>query len=156
MFKILIPAVAALGLTAFAAHTASFDFTGQPAAPAMGWHLSNEGPMAKLSYGVENSDQLALMMTCEPGDATAVVYGDVQPVGARLVQAAYAPGEIDPLSGGGLSEARVPLRSGGVTDLAQTGRMRISGDGGASTLRATNQERRIVGQFLAYCGSSHA
>ena len=84
MFKTLIPAVACLGLVAFAAKTQPVVAALDPAdaVQTMAWHISTEGEMAKLAYGVANSDQLAMMVTCAPGDATAAVYGDVRPAGA--------------------------------------------------------------------------
>eukprot|EP01036_Dinobryon_divergens_P054361 gene54361-72643_t len=77
MFKVLIPAVAALGLVAFAAQSRDVapevDAQGVMAAPVMGWSVHHEGALAKLAYGVAHSDQLALMVTCMPGDTTAAV-----------------------------------------------------------------------------------
>ena len=78
MLKSLLPAAAALSLAALAGQA----MTTAPAVPgqgAAGWYLLHEGPMAKLAYGLPDSDQVALMLTCSPGDRTAVVYGDVQP-----------------------------------------------------------------------------
>ena len=156
MFKVLLPAVAALGLVAFAAQTkTSFDDTPMIGGE-MGWHLSHDGAIAKLAYGVENSDQLALMMTCMPGDASAVVYGDVQPAGGRLIQASIGPELLDPLSGGEAFESRVPLHDAGLRGLAERGRMDVQGDAGTFSIKATRQERRVVGEFLAYCGQGRA
>jgi hypothetical protein len=156
MFKVLIPAVAALGLVAFAAQTKGEGVDAQPQA-AMGWHLSHEGEMAKLAYGVENSDQLALMMTCAPGDSSAVVYGDVQPAGPRLIQASTSgPAAIDPLSGGEAFETRIGLGDAGLKTLADKGRLRVNGDAGTFDLPATRDERRMIAGFLAYCGTDRA
>ena len=85
MFKFAIPAVAALGLIAVAAHSRANNADGANVVP-MSWHLSHEGSMAKLAYGVANSDQLALMRTCAPGQAQAIVYGEVQPASPRLIR----------------------------------------------------------------------
>jgi hypothetical protein len=150
MLKFVIPAIAALGLTAVAAQSYAPDMVQADTSP-MAWYLSHEGAMAKLAYGVENSDQLALMVTCEPGQTAAVVYGDVQPTGARLTQASYGPVEPDPMSAGDAYETRISLRDPALTGLAEHGRMRVSGDGGEFTLAATDQEQRAIGEFLAYC-----
>lgn len=153
MFKVLIPAVAALGLAAFAAQS----YSGAPdaehglATPVMGWSVHHEGALAKLAYGVANSDQLALMVTCMPGDATAVVYGDVQLEGARVTQASF-----DPLSGGDAEEARISVNDASLSDLARRGEMTVFGDAGRFQLAATNEERRLVSDFLAYCSSGRA
>jgi len=165
MFKTLIPAVAALGLVAFAAQTATppsqiGDGADVPASlamtqPVMGWSLHHEGAIAKLAYGVENSDQLALMMTCMPGDASAVVYGDVQPQGARLIQTG-GPAALDPLSGGEAEESRISLRDASLRGLADAGRINVTGDAGVFRVTASRQEQQVVGAFLSYCAGTRA
>lgn len=154
MFKFAIPAVAALGLIAVAAQSRATDAAPETAAPApMGWHLSHEGAMAKLAYGVANSDQLALMMTCEPGQTQAKVYGDVQPASPRLVKASMNAETIDPLSGGLADEARIPLQAPVLRKLAHSGKLAVEGDAGHFELTASGDERRLVREFFAYCGS---
>lgn len=155
MFKILIPAVAVMGLVAFAAQTRTptYDIDAEPV--AMGWHLSHEGSMAKLAYGVENSDQLALMMTCEPGRSSVVVYGAVQPVSPHLIQATDRSAELDPLSGGDASEVRISLRDPTLQSLGSSGVLRVRGDAGDFDLTAAPDEQRVAANFLAYCGSAH-
>ena len=157
MFKVLIPAVAALGLVAFAAQSRDVApeaaTEGVAAAPVMSWSVHHEGALAKLAYGVANSDQLALMVTCMPGDRTAAVYGDVQIEGARLTRASY---EVDPLSGGDAEETLIPLNDASLTGLAQNGRMAVIGDAGRFQLAATGEERRQVRDFLAYCSPGRA
>ena len=155
MFKFAIPAVAALGLIAVAAQSRATDAAPDAVAPTpMGWHLSHEGSMAKLAYGVANSDQLALMMTCEPGQAQAVVYGDVQPASPRLIKASMNDAAIDPLSGGLADEARISLDAPVLQKLAHSGKLVVEGDAGHFELTAKGDERRLVRQFFAYCGSS--
>lgn len=153
MFKVLIPAVAALGLAAFAAqsHTGATEAEHGPATPVMGWSVHHEGALAKLAYGVANSDQLALMVTCMPGDPTAAVYGDVRVEGARVVQAGF-----DPLSGGDAEEARIQISDASLTGLARRGEMTVIGDAGRFKLAATTEERRLVSDFLAYCSPGRA
>lgn len=162
MFKFAIPAVAALGLIAVAAQSRATDAAPETAAGTapeavmaapMGWHLSHEGSMAKLAYGVANSDQLALMMTCEPGQTQAIVYGDVQPVSPRLVKASMESAAIDPLGGGLADEARIPLRAPALQKLARSGKLAVEGDAGHFELTADDKEQRLVAQFFAYCGT---
>lgn len=157
MFKFAIPAVAALGLIAVAAQSratdAAPDASLAPTPAPMGWHLSHEGAMAKLAYGVANSDQLALMITCEPGAAQAVVYGDVQPASPRLIKASMKAEAIDPLGGGLADEARIPLRAPVLQKLAHSGKLTVEGDAGHFELTARGEERRLVREFFAYCGS---
>ena len=154
MFKFAIPAVAALGLIAVAAQSRATDAAPEAGVAApMGWHLSHEGAMAKLAYGVANSDQLALMMTCEPGQTQAKVYGDVQPASPRLVKASMNATAIDPLSGGLADEARIPLQAPVLRKLARSGTLAVEGDAGHFELTAQGDERRLVQEFFAYCGS---
>ena len=157
MFKVLVPAVAALGLVAFAAQSRDvapeIETQGVMAAPVMGWSVHHEGALAKLAYGVANSDQLALMVTCIPGEATAAVYGDVQVEGARLTHASY---EIDPLSAGEAEETRIAVTDPALTGLAERGRMSVVGDAGRFQLAASGEERRLVRDFLAYCSPGRA
>ena len=156
MFKILVPAVAALGLVAFAAKTQAVTSDEPSSAPSsstaaadpvMGWHISYEGRMAKLAYGVENSDQLAMMMTCTPGERTAAIYGDVLPASPRLVRAS---------SGGEGDEARVPVSDPALQSLARAGVMPVVGVNGPARISATADERRVVGGFLSYCDGASA
>ncbi len=152
MFKIAIPAVAALGLIAFAAQSQTTNLDVDTRAVPMGWHLSHEGSLAKLAYGIENSDQLALMMTCRQGEAQAVVYGYVQPASLRLVKASVAAA-IDPLSGDLADETRISLRDPALRQLARSGKLAVEADAGRFELVATDAERRLIGDFFAYCGS---
>lgn len=155
MLKTAIPAVAALGLVALAGQA----LTSPPAAPgegAAGWHLLHEGSMAKLAYGLADSDQVALMMTCSPGDRTAVVYGDVQPRAATLQHASLEPAAIDPLSDGEAVEARVSLADPTLDRLARGGRLAVQTEAGDQQLTASRAERRMIQGFLSYCASSRA
>lgn len=155
MFKIAIPAAAALGLIAFAAQSQATNIDGQTGVAPMGWHLSHEGSLAKLAYGVQNSDQLALMMTCERGETQAKVYGDVKPASPRLVKASMATA-IDPLSGGLADETRISVRDPALRQLAQTGKLAVEAEAGRFELSASPAERRLISDFFAYCGSDRA
>ena len=152
MLKIAVPAVAALGLIAFAAQSQATDSDVQPGLAQMGWRLSHEGSLAKLAYGVENSDQLALMMTCEQGQTQATVYGDVQPVGPRVLKTSMSAA-IDPLSGGLTDETRISVRDPALQRLARSGKLAVEAETGRFELSATQAERRLIGEFFAYCGS---
>lgn len=156
MLRYLIPAAAALGLIAAAAQTRSLDAETTPvmAAPQMGWFLTYEGDTAKLAYGVANSDQLALMLTCAPGDRSVVSYGDVRPDAAGVTQAASR--DIDPLTGGLIHEVSLSLEDPALAELAERGRLRVRGDAGRFDLTAAEGERGRVAQFFAYCGTALA
>jgi len=152
MLKIAIPALAALGIIAFAAQSRATNAEVQTAVAPMGWHLSHEGSLAKLAYGVENSDQLALMMTCERGQTQATIYGDVQPATPRLIKTS-AVAAIDPLSGGLADETQVSVRDPAMQRLARSGKLAVEAEAGQFELSATPDERRLIGDFFAYCGS---
>lgn len=155
MFKVLVPAVAALGLVAFAAQsrTDAFGVEGRTSAPVMGWSLHHEGALAKLAYGVADSDQLALMASCLPGETTVALYGDVQIEGARPAATTVS---YDPLSGGDAEETRIAVSDPSLRGLAERGRMTVVGDAGPFQLTATPHDRRLVGDFLAYCSAGRA
>jgi hypothetical protein len=155
MLKSIAPAVAALGLAALAGQAMTSPTTASGEAAAS-WHLLHEGSMAKLAYGMADSDQVALMLTCSPGDRTAVVYGDAQPQSPALSLAAAGPQPMDPLSDGEAYEARLPLTDAALTSLARGGRMAVQTEAGAQQLTASRSERRLVQNFLGYCASSHA
>lgn len=152
MFKVLIPAVACIALVAVSARTQTHDAA--PAAPAMAWRLDHEGPMAKLTYGAANSDHLAVMITCEPGQGVAVFYGVARPDSPRLVHASNTPAPIDPLSNGAAYETPVALDDPSLTGLARRGSLRLIGDEGSVVLTADDADRRLASDMLAYCGSS--
>lgn len=151
MLKIAIPAFAALGLFAFAARSQGTESGAAAGVAPMGWHLSHEGSLAKLAYGVEASDQLALMMTCESGQTQATVYGDVRPVAPRLIRASVSA-VIDPLSGGLGEEARISVHDPALRQLARGGKLAVEAEAGQFELSATPAERRLIGKFFAYCG----
>lgn len=155
MFKLLLPAAAALGLIAFAAQSqgAASEPDVEMTTPVMSWSVHREGDLAKLTYGVANSDQLALMVSCTPGQSTAEVYGDVTPETAVLTRASLTPAPLDPLSGGAADETRIRISDPVLTGLARNGRMPVVADAGRFQLTADRQERRLVGEFLAYCSS---
>lgn len=156
MLKFAIPAVAALGLIAFAARSQATNSDALTSVAPMGWHLSHEGDLAKLAYGVANSDQLALIMACEPGQAQAVLYGDVKPVGPKFHKASMTNTVIDPLSGGLDDEVRVSIDHPSLKQLARRGKLEVEGDAGAFELTATREERILIGDFFAYCGTGSA
>ncbi|MDP2117901.1 MAG: hypothetical protein Q8J71_10950 [Brevundimonas sp.] len=153
MLKIAIPAVAALGLIAFAAQSQATDSGMQAGVAPMGWHLSHEGSMAKLAYGVANSGQLALMLTCHQGQTQATAYGDVLPASPRLIRTSATTAPIDPLSGDLMEESRISVRDPALQQLARHGRLAVEGEAGTFRLSATSDERRLIGDFFAYCGS---
>ena len=128
MFKILIPAVAALGLVAHAAQSytaedgvgaapimlvAETPVEAAPATPAMDWHFHTEGDTAKLAYGVANSDQLVLMLVCTPGEDKVSTLGSVR---AEAETATGQTSYTDPMTGGILHESEIDKRDTALAD----------------------------------------
>ena len=156
MFKVLLPAAAALGLVAFGAQSKGASSEPEMTQPTMSWTLHHEGSLAKLAYGVPNSDQLALMVTCAPEQSLATVYGDVRLEGAQMIRASLGPQPMDPLSGGLADETRVAINDPSLQGLAERGRLTVIGDAGRFRIDAGQEERRLVSDFLAYCGAGRA
>jgi len=156
MFRFAIPAAAAIGLFAAAAQSSATNTPATARDEAMGWHLSREGETAKLAYGLANSDQLALMLTCEPGQALATVYGEVQPDSPRLIHASAGPVDIDPLGGDLLDEVRIPTADGTLRRFLRTGSLAVEGETGKFSLTANPEERRLVDAFFSWCGAEQA
>ena len=152
MLKFLVPAVACVALVAVSARTQTVDAAS--AAPEMAWRLDHEGPMAKLTYGAANSDHLAAMITCQPGEGVAVFYGAAHPDSPRLLQASSTPQPVDPLSNGAAYETQVALDDPSLTSLARNGSLRLISDDGSTVLTADGTGRRMAADMLAYCGSS--
>ncbi|MFW2343604.1 hypothetical protein [Brevundimonas sp.] len=168
MFKILIPAVAALGLVAHAAQSytaedgvtaapviaaAATSVDAAPSAPAMDWHFHSEGDTAKLAYGVANSDQLVLMLTCQTGQDMISALGSVRTEAETATeQTSYR----DPMTGGILHEAEINRHDAALADLAATGKMTVVSDQGKVAIGSDATDQEAVKAFFASCGSAPA
>ena len=168
MFKILIPAVAALGLVAHAAQSytaedgvaaapvmlvAEAPVEAAPATPAMDWHFHTEGATAKLAYGVANSDQLVLMLTCTPGEDKVSTLGSVR---AEADTASGQSSYRDPMTGGVLHESEIDKHDAALADLAATGRMTVVSDQGKVAIGSGATDQEAVKAFFASCGTAPA
>ena len=168
MFKILIPAVAALGLVAHAAQSytaedgvaaapimlvAETPVEAAPAMPAMDWHFHTEGDTAKLAYGVANSDQLVLMLTCTPGEDKVSTLGSVR---AEADTATGQTSYTDPMTGGILHESEIDKHDVALADLAATGKMTVVSDQGEIAIGSDKADQEAVKAFLASCGTAPA
>lgn len=155
MFKVLIPAVATLGLVAFAAQ--SHSEPALAAAPAdeavLAWHLSHEGDMAKLAYGVAHSDQIVIMLTCQPGAAQAQAFGVVTPAGAAVDA---GPTPVDPLTGLAMADVAVDMSSSAMLVLKNDGSLPVVGEAGRAELPVTAGEKAVIDGFFAHCGTTSA
>jgi hypothetical protein len=67
---------AALSLAAVCLLSACAHQAPPAAMPGMAWSLNNvEGEGAKLAFGAPNSDNVALMLVCQPGSGRIEVHG---------------------------------------------------------------------------------
>ena len=155
MLKIALPAVAALGLAAFAAQTMATDTQVVPEGiDGMAWHVNHDGPEARLFYGVANSDQLAVMMSCRIGDGEIVTMGAVHPVAARSAGSIEA--DIDPLSGDLIEMRALSADDPAMARLVRAGRLGVEGPEHRFDLPATQTERQSIRAFLDDCGTRSA
>lgn len=155
MLKIALPALAALGLVAFAAQTMATD-AGQTSSQVdgMGWHVNYDDHVARLFYGVANSDQLAVMMSCRVGNGEIVTMGAVQPIAARSSGSTDA--DIDPLSGELIEMRAMSAHDPAMVRLVRSGRLGVEDEDSKFDLSATPVERQVIRRFLDDCGTSRA
>jgi len=154
MLKYLIPVAATVAFAAFAAQSRSeavIDET--PVDGRLAWHLSHEGEMAKLAYGVAHSDQIVIMLTCAPGDAQAQAFGVVTPAG---VDVAEGPAPVDPLTGLAMADVAVDMNSRTMASLRDGGAMPVVGEAGPADLRVTPGDKAVIDGFFAHCGATRA
>ena len=130
-------------------------------APEMGWHLLHEGDRAKLAYGVANSDQIAVILTCAPGDRTVDIYGVVQPdtTGLTLASGGHAATldgapEVDPLTGAMAVETQAPLSDPVLAGFQRGEGLSVVGRGSRRVLDASAEERRLVDAFFGHCSQA--
>jgi len=151
MFRFLVPATALLATLAMAARTEPHP---ADSGATMSWTLSHEGDLAKLAYGVPNSDHLAVMLTCAPG-ATISVHGPVRPDSPALLQASAVAAPIDPLSGELLVDLRLPRDDRALAQLASGAGLPVVNDlDERSLIPADAGARRLARAFLAHCASA--
>jgi hypothetical protein len=152
MLKYLIPAFATLSLAAFAAQSRSeavIDET--PLDGALAWHLSHEGKTAKLAYGVANSDQIVLMLTCDPGDGAVQAFGVVTPFGADVKD---GPAPVDPLTGLAMADVAVDMSSTAMQALKVGAPMPVAGEAGRAELPVTRGDKVVIDGFFAHCDAT--
>ncbi|HEV7353838.1 MAG TPA: hypothetical protein VGN74_11995 [Brevundimonas sp.] len=151
MFRFLIPATAILATLALAGRTEPQTVDG---ATPMQWTLTHEGDLAKLAYGVPNSDHLAVMLTCSPGEAVNA-WGPVRPDSPALMRAAMAPAPIDPLSGELLLDLRLASDDPALISLARgDGLPVVNDDDVRARIPAGPEGRRLAAAFLGHCASA--
>jgi hypothetical protein len=154
MLKYLIPVAATVAFAAFAAQSRSEAVVDEtPVDGRLAWHLSHEGDMAKLAYGVAHSDQIVIMLTCAPGDAQAQAFGVVTPAGVAVQE---GPAPVDPLTGLAMADVAVDMNSRTMASLRDGGAMPVVGEAGPADLPVTPGDKAVIDGFFAHCGATRA
>lgn len=153
------PAIVGLGLSCLL--SACAQQAGPPTAPAMAWSLNHvEGEGAKLAFGEPDSDNLLLLMTCQPRSGEVMVtMAAPQDRPARAIelqsheQSSRLAGQIVPAvsEGESLIEAQTKASDPTLASFARTGDLTIAGDGPKVRLPVRGEERQAVRAFVATC-----
>ena len=165
---LLATMIAGAGLTAavllgqsgaVAAETAQAEPVAAVETTAAGWHLLYEGDRAKLAYGVANSDQIVVMMSCAAGDETVDVFGLAAPEADQVTLTsasmrspiAVAP-TFDPISGSMAVETSLPMGADALEGFRESGRLTLAADTGEATaVHADADELASVRDFFDHC-----
>lgn len=131
------------------------------AMPGMAWSLHHaEGEGDKLAFGQPQSDNVLLMLTCQPrsGDVRLSLSAapEAKPVidlASRGVRGRFA-GETAPSVGGAaLIEARTSPANPALTRFARTGELTVMENGRRTTLPA-GEAKGDIGRFFERCGGA--
>ena len=121
------------------------------------WIFNTDGE-AKLVYGTPQSDDVALMLSCQPRSGqVSVSQGGLRPGdGVTLVSGGrrttfYGQAEPDQLAGGVFVTANTDVRQPVLAAFAAGGRLAVGGE--RMPLYATEAERVQIGQFFATCSA---
>lgn len=126
---------------------------------AAGWHLLHEGDRAKLAYGIANSDQILVMLSCAAGDETVEVFGIAAPEADEVVLTSASlssPIDVrptfDPISGATAIETTLPVGADALEGFRATGRLTLAADTGESVpAHAVQAELPQVQAFFDHC-----
>lgn len=132
---------------------------GPGALPGLAWFLyDSEGEGAKLAYGAPSSDDVVLMMTCQPhsGQVTLSATNAGDSALIRLTSAGESGdffGEAGPsgVSAGAYVEAAAPADHPALARFARTGELSLHDAGHAARLPVRAAERARIRDFFAAC-----
>lgn len=131
-----------------------------PAAPGFAWSYQNnvgEGP--KLAYGAPSSDNVVLMMTCEPAARRVdVSLMGGSPHGGLVLTSGDArqtvPADFVAAPGAGqMIEGSTHIASPALARFARTGDLSLVDRGRTVSLAATPMDRASVNRFFAACSA---
>lgn len=127
----------------------------------LGWSLHHaEGEGAKLAYGQPDSDNVLLMMTCQPRSGQVLV-SLTAPASTALETIEIAskghssrlPGASAPAmaEGSSLIEAMTPATDPALQSFARTGDIAVVENGRTAHMPVRRAERASVSDFFAQC-----
>jgi hypothetical protein len=130
-----------------------------PARDTRAWFFNTDGEV-KLAYGTPQSDDVALMLSCEPRSGrVAVSQSALRPGdGVTLTSGGrrttfYGEAEPDQLNGGVFVTAETSAAAPVLAAFRDTGRIGVVEDGRAAELYATPAERMQIQQFFGACSA---
>ena len=127
----------------------------------LGWSLHHaEGEGAKLAYGQPDSDNVLLMMTCQPRSGQVLVSLTApDTVGVEAIEisskghSSRLPGASAPamIEGASWVEAMAPATDPALQSFARTGDIAVMENGRAARMPVRQAERATVADFFAEC-----
>ncbi len=151
-------AIIGLGISCLLASCAH---QGQSSMPGMAWSLNHaEGEGAKLAYGQPQSDNVLIMMTCQPRSGQVLVSmtapmdapSDAIDLASKRHNSRLAA-ETTPGMGEGAVhvEARAPVTDPTLASFATTGDLSVVSNGRKAPMPVSGAERGAVNDFFASC-----
>lgn len=152
-------AIIGLGISCLLASCAH---QGQSGLPGMAWSLNHaEGEGAKLAYGQPQSDNVLIMMTCQPRSGQVLVSmtapmdapADAIQIASRGQNSRLAADTTSGMGeGSAYVEARAPVTDPALASFDLTGDLAIvSANGRKAPMPVRGAERRTVSDFFASC-----
>jgi hypothetical protein len=125
------------------------------------YYSESQDEGAKLAYGLENSDELSLMLQCKPGSGRVEVfqlYGPVRNgplVLASAGQRSVLTAKAEATDGPGDTEIRAvtPATTPALVGFKKTGKLDVSGKGYRYSVVARPEGKVEVSRFFAACGT---
>lgn len=131
---------------------------GPGAVPGLAWsYYETEGEGAKLAYGVPSSDNVVLMLSCQPrsGEVLVSTTRSSASTQIRLASAGESgqfSGAADPTGLGGVFvEAAAPADHPALARFARTGELSLQEAGRSARLPVRAAERGRIRDFFAAC-----
>ena len=134
---------------------------GEAGLPSMAWSLNHsDGEGTKLAYGQPQSDNVMIMMTCQPRSGQVLVSMtapmDAAPAAIQIVsrnKSSRLAGDASASMGEGVAyvEATAPVNDPALASFDRTGDFAVVENGRRAPLPVRNPERQVVSDFFASC-----